>query len=66
MKLKLTPVQKSVLIEVGTSSVFDCEIGYKPAKKLIELGIVSSTKLSYGRVRLTPNDRTAEAVRDLI
>lgn len=62
MKLKLTPAQKSVLIELSKAGKFDCVDNYKPALKLIELGVVNSERLRYGLLRLTANDRTGEAV----
>ncbi len=62
---QLTPAQKSCLIVVFTDGQFRCANNYKPAQKLIALGLVDSTEDKFGSVTLLRTEKTVEYARTL-
>lgn len=53
MKIKLSPAQKNVFSDLVKSGAFRCVCDYKPALKLVELGLAKGEESSYSSIVLT-------------
>lgn len=62
---RLTPAQKSCLIEVFTQGEFMCPPNYRVADTLIKAGLVDVEARHFGRRCLRKNNATTEYVRGL-
>lgn len=62
---RLTPAQKSCLIEVFTQGEFLCPPSYRAADALIKAGLVDVEERHFGQRCLRKNNATVEYVRGL-
>ena len=60
--MKLTKTQKEVLKSADGPNGFSCVDDYKPARKLIELGLCSVKHESFGKITIFSTDAGRRAL----